>query len=70
MSKKQVLAGDANDTERVASQRHKFEEMARALGVDESPESLDRIMDKLDLRHKPKSQVKTDTPPTPPKKET
>ena len=35
------------------NQGEKFKEAARELGADESPDALDRIMGKLDLKKKP-----------------
>lgn len=45
------LAEDGAD-----AQRRRFEEAARAVGADESPESLDRAMGKLNLKVKPKPE--------------
>lgn len=44
------------------TQRERFEEAARQLGADESDDALDRAMDKLDLRHKPKPEGEKDDP--------
>ena len=40
------------------SQLDRFKEAARELGADESPDALDRIMGKMDLKKKPEA-----TPP-------
>ncbi len=46
------MAGDKEQVER-------FRQMARELGADESGDALDRAMDKLDLRAKPKPESET-----------
>jgi hypothetical protein len=38
------------------SQLDRFKEAARSVGVDESPDALDRIMGKLDLKKKSESE--------------
>jgi hypothetical protein len=43
--------------ERSASEQlERFKEAARQLGTDESEDALDRAMDRLDLRTKPKDE--------------
>jgi hypothetical protein len=37
-------------------QSERFKEAARELGADESPDALDRIMGKLDLKKKPEPE--------------
>lgn len=45
------------------SQAERFAEAARQIGADESDDALDRAMDKLDLRAKPKPQGGNKEPP-------
>lgn len=40
------------------SQQDRFKEAARSVGADESPDALDRVMGRLDLKKKPEA-----TPP-------
>lgn len=42
------------------NQSEKFKEAARELGADESPDALDRIMGKLDLKRKSEAQHASD----------
>lgn len=44
------------------SQRERFEETARQLRADDSDDALDRAIDKLDLRVKPKDEGEKLTP--------
>lgn len=45
------------------SQLERFREAARRIGADESDDALDRAMDKLDLRVKPKREGGAKEPP-------
>jgi hypothetical protein len=49
-----------------SSQLDRFKEVARQLGADESDDALDRAMDKLDLRAKPKPEGEKGAPSNPP----
>lgn len=42
------------------SQAYRFTAAARELGADESPDALDRVMGKLDLRKSPEQAKPTD----------
>jgi hypothetical protein len=42
------------------SQVDRFREVARQLGADESDDALDRAMDRLDLKAKPKEEGEKD----------
>jgi len=48
------------------TQVERFKRVARQLGADESDDALDRAMDKLDLRVKPKDEDEKLTPPEKP----
>jgi len=39
------------------NQSEKFKEVARDLGADESPDALDRVMGRLDLKKKPEPEA-------------
>lgn len=46
----------------IKSQAERFREAARQLGADESEDALDRAMDRLDLKAKPKPEDEKKTP--------
>jgi hypothetical protein len=46
-----------------SSQLERFKETARQLGADESDDALDRAMNRLDLRAKPKPEGEKDKLP-------
>lgn len=44
------------------SQLERFKETARQIGADESDDALDRAMDRLDLKARPKAEGEKKTP--------
>ncbi len=51
-----MCMSDSKNEAKRPSQADRFKEAARQIGADESDDALDRAMDRLDLKAKPKGE--------------